>query len=264
MKFTKKILEICVIVWYNYKVLHYYTFWRKFIKMSIFEVISAIVLIIACIFIVVVILVKDTTWNEIEKIVIGGIRTSHIIRTTKETDIEISVNLDGTGQSDINTGIGFFDHMLEQISRHGMIDLSIKAKGDLNVDKHHTIEDTAIVLGQCLDKALTDKRGLRRYGFCLPMDDCEARVSLDLGGRPWLIWNAEFKREYIGEMPTEMFLHFFKSLSDTSRMNLHVTATGNNEHHKIEGIFKAFARALRMAKERDVDHFQLPSSKGVI
>ncbi|MDY3062821.1 MAG: bifunctional histidinol-phosphatase/imidazoleglycerol-phosphate dehydratase HisB [Bacteroidaceae bacterium] len=210
------------------------------------------------------ILGKDTTWNEIEKIVIGGIRTSHIIRTTKETDIEISVNLDGTGQSDIDTGIGFFDHMLEQISRHGMIDLSIKAKGDLNVDKHHTIEDTAIVLGQCLDKALTDKRGLRRYGFCLPMDDCEARVSLDLGGRPWLIWNAEFKREYIGEMPTEMFLHFFKSLSDTSRMNLHVTATGNNEHHKIEGIFKAFARALRMAKERDVDHFQLPSSKGVI
>lgn len=210
------------------------------------------------------ILKENTTWNEIEKIIIGGIRTSHIKRTTKETDIEISVNLDGTGQSDINTGIGFFDHMIEQISRHGMIDLSVKVKGDLNVDKHHTIEDTAIVLGQCLDKALTDKRGMRRYGFCLPMDDCEARVSLDLGGRPWLIWNAEFNREYIGEMPTEMFLHFFKSLSDTSRMNLHITATGNNEHHKIESIFKAFARALRMAIERDVDHFQLPSSKGVI
>lgn len=206
----------------------------------------------------------EMTWEKIQQIVIGGLRTAHITRKTKETDIDISLNLDGTGKADIDTGLGFFDHMLEQIARHGMIDLCINVSGDLNVDEHHTIEDTAIVLGQCLDSALTDKRGLRRYGFCLPMDDCECHTSLDLGGRPWLVWDAEFKREKIGEMPTEMFLHFFKSLSDSARMNLNIRATGTNEHHKIEGIFKSFARSLRMALVRDTENFQLPSSKGVL
>lgn len=210
------------------------------------------------------ILGEDMDWNKIQQIVIGGLRTAKIHRQTKETDILVSLNLDGTGKADIHTGIGFFDHMLEQIARHGMIDLTVKADGDLNVDEHHTIEDTAIVLGQCLDKALKDKRGLRRYGFCLPMDDCLCQTALDLGGRPWLIWNAEFHREKIGDMPTEMFLHFFKSLSDNAKMNLNIKAEGDNEHHKIEGIFKSFARALRMALERDTEHLQLPSSKGML
>lgn len=210
------------------------------------------------------ILGEDMDWNKIQQIVIGGLRTAIIHRQTKETDILVSLNLDGTGKADIHTGIGFFDHMLEQIARHGMIDLTVKADGDLNVDEHHTIEDTAIVLGQCLDKALKDKRGLRRYGFCLPMDDCLCQTALDLGGRPWLIWNAEFHREKIGDMPTEMFLHFFKSLSDNAKMNLNIKAEGDNEHHKIEGIFKSFARALRMALERDTEHLQLPSSKGML
>lgn len=210
------------------------------------------------------ILGEGMDWDKIQQIVIGGMRTAHVKRTTKETDIEISVNLDGTGKSKINTGLGFFDHMLEQISRHGMIDLEIEVKGDIHVDEHHTIEDTAIVLGQCLDHALMDKRGLQRYGFCLPMDDCLCKTALDLGGRSWLVWDAEFKREKIGEMPTEMFLHFFKSLSDTARMNLNISADGINEHHKIEGIFKSFARALRMALVRDTEHFQLPSSKGML
>lgn len=210
------------------------------------------------------ILGADMDWQKIQQIVIGGLRTAHVHRATKETDIDISLNLDGSGKADISTGLGFFDHMLEQIARHGMIDLCIKVKGDLHVDEHHTIEDTAIVLGQCLDQALTDKRGLQRYGFCLPMDDCQCQTSLDLGGRPWLVWDAEFKREKIGEMPTEMFLHFFKSLSDMARMNLNISASGDNEHHKIEGIFKSFARALRMALKRDTEHFQLPSSKGVL
>ena len=210
------------------------------------------------------ILGKDMDWEKIQQIVIGGLRTADIHRKTKETDIQISVNLDGTGRTDIATGIGFFDHMLEQIARHGMIDLSIHANGDLNVDEHHTIEDTAIVLGQCLDKALADKRGLQRYGFCLPMDDCLCQVAIDLGGRPWLIWDAQFLREKIGDMPTEMFLHFFKSLSDNAKMNLNIKAEGQNEHHKIEGIFKSFARALRMALNRDTEHFKLPSSKGML
>ncbi len=203
-------------------------------------------------------------WHKIEQIVIGGLRTATISRKTKETDISVSLNLDGTGRADIHTGLGFFDHMLEQIARHGMVDLDIKVKGDLAVDEHHTIEDTALVLGQCLDKALTDKRGLQRYGFCLPMDDCQCQTALDLGGRPWLVWDTEFRREKIGDMPTEMFMHFFKSLSDTARMNLHITARGTNEHHKIEGIFKSFAKALRMALQRDTEHFQLPSSKGML
>ncbi len=210
------------------------------------------------------ILSEQTDWAKIEQIVIGGLRSADIRRKTKETEINIKINLDGSGEAEINTGIGFFDHMLEQIARHGMIDLMINVSGDLNVDEHHTIEDTAIVLGQCLDKAFGDKRGIQRYGFCLPMDDCLCQTALDLGGRPWLVWDAEFKREKIGDMPTEMFLHFFKSLSDNAKMNLNIKAEGQNEHHKIEGIFKSFARALRMALARDTEHLQLPSSKGVL
>ena len=210
------------------------------------------------------ILSEQTDWAKIEQIVIGGLRTADIRRKTKETEINIKINLDGSGEAEINTGIGFFDHMLEQIARHGMIDLMINVSGDLNVDEHHTIEDTAIVLGQCLDKAFGDKRGIQRYGFCLPMDDCLCQTAIDLGGRPWLVWDAEFKREKIGDMPTEMFLHFFKSLSDNAKMNLNIKAEGQNEHHKIEGIFKSFARALRMAIARDTEHLQLPSSKGVL
>ena len=210
------------------------------------------------------ILSEQTDWAKIEQIVIGGLRSADICRKTKETEINIKINLDGSGEAEINTGIGFFDHMLEQIARHGMIDLMINVSGDLNVDEHHTIEDTAIVLGQCLDKAFGDKRGIQRYGFCLPMDDCLCQTALDLGGRPWLVWDADFKREKIGDMPTEMFLHFFKSLSDNAKMNLNIKAEGQNEHHKIEGIFKSFARALRMALARDTEHLQLPSSKGVL
>ena len=210
------------------------------------------------------ILSEQTDWAKIEQIVIGGLRTADIRRKTKETEINIKINLDGSGEAEINTGIGFFDHMLEQIARHGMIDLMINVSGDLNVDEHHTIEDTAIVLGQCLNKAFGDKRGIQRYGFCLPMDDCLCQTALDLGGRPWLVWDAEFKREKIGDMPTEMFLHFFKSLSDNAKMNLNIKAEGQNEHHKIEGIFKSFARALRMALARDTEHLQMPSSKGVL
>ena len=210
------------------------------------------------------ILSEQTDWAKIEQIVIGGLRSADICRKTKETEINIRINLDGSGEAEINTGIGFFDHMLEQIARHGMIDLMINVSGDLNVDEHHTIEDTAIVLGQCLDKAFGDKRGIQRYGFCLPMDDCLCQTALDLGGRPWLVWDADFKREKIGDMPTEMFMHFFKSLSDNAKMNLNIKAEGQNEHHKIEGIFKSFARALRMALARDTEHLQLPSSKGVL
>lgn len=203
-------------------------------------------------------------WDKIAEILFAGERRAEIRRTTKETDISISIDIDGTGQCDISTGLGFFDHMLEQIGRHGMIDLRIRTKGDLHVDEHHTIEDTAIVLGECLLKALGDKRGIERYGYCLPMDDCLCNVAIDFGGRPWLVWDADFKREKIGDMPTEMFKHFFKSLSDAARMNLNVKAEGQNEHHKIEGIFKAFARALKMAVKRDIYHFELPSTKGLL
>lgn len=206
----------------------------------------------------------EVTWDKISELLIGGERKAEAHRVTKETDILVSVDLDGSGRCDINTGLGFFDHMLEQIGKHGSIDLTIKVKGDLEVDEHHTIEDTAIVLGECLLKALGDKRGIERYGYCLPMDDCLCQVALDFGGRAWLVWDAEFKREKIGEMPTEMFLHFFKSLSDSAKMNLNIQASGYNEHHKIEGIFKALARALKMAIKRDIYHFQLPSSKGVL
>lgn len=211
------------------------------------------------------ILGKDgITWDKIAEILFAGERTAEIKRTTKETDVHVALNIDGTGKCDISTGIGFFDHMLEQIGRHGMMDLTIHTKGDLVVDEHHTIEDTALALGECLLTALGDKRGIERYGYCLPMDDSLCQVALDFGGRPWLIWNADFKREKIGEMPTEMFYHFFKSLSDAAKMNLNIKAEGINEHHKIEGIFKALARALRMAVKRDIYHFELPSTKGML
>lgn len=211
------------------------------------------------------ILGKDgMTWDKIAEILFAGERIAEVRRTTKETDVDVRLNLDGTGKCDISTGIGFFDHMLEQIGRHGMMDLTIHTHGDLYVDEHHTIEDTALTLGECILKALGDKRGIERYGYCLPMDDCLCQVALDFGGRPWLVWDAEFKREKIGEMPTEMFMHFFKSLSDTAKMNLNIKAEGTNEHHKIEGIFKALARSLKMAVRRDIYHYQLPSSKGVL
>ena len=211
------------------------------------------------------ILGKDgMNWEKIAEILFAGERVTEIVRTTKETDITVRLNLDGTGKCDIKTGLGFFDHMLEQIGRHGMMDLYVRCNGDLYVDEHHTIEDTGIVLGECISKALGDKRGIERYGYSLPMDDCLAQVCLDFGGRPWLVWDAEFKREKIGEMPTEMFYHFFKSVSDSAKMNLNVKASGENEHHKIEGIFKAFARSIRMAVKRDIYHYQLPSTKGAL
>lgn len=204
------------------------------------------------------------TWEKITEILFAGERKAQVRRTTKETDIDIRLNIDGTGKCDISTGLGFFDHMLEQIGKHGMMDLYIHTHGDLHVDEHHTIEDTALALGECLLKALGDKRGIERYGYCLPMDDCLCQVALDFGGRPWLVWDADFHREKIGEMPTEMFLHFFKSLSDAAKMNLNIKAEGQNEHHKIEGIFKALARALKMAVKRDIHHFELPSTKGML
>ncbi len=198
----------------------------------------------------------ETIYNHLRK------RESTVKRKTNETDIEISLNLDGTGQSDISTGLDFFDHMLDQLAKHGLVDLTIKVKGDLEVDEHHTIEDTAIALGEAFLAALGDKRGISRYGFLLPMDDCLAQVAIDFGGRNWIVWEAEFKREMIGKMPTEMFFHFFKSFSDASKSNLNIKVEGTNEHHKIEAIFKAFARAIRMAVKRDGN--QLPSTKGVI
>jgi imidazoleglycerol-phosphate dehydratase/histidinol-phosphatase len=202
------------------------------------------------------------TWDKIAEILFAGERIAEIRRTTEETDVYVRINLDGSGKSDISTGLCFFNHMLEQIGRHGMMDLTIHTKGDLEVDEHHTIEDTAIALGECLHKALGNKRGIERYGYCLPMDDCLCQVALDFGGRPWLVWDAEFRREKVGEMPTEMFHHFFKSLSDAAKMNLNIKAEGQNEHHKIEGIFKALARSLKMAVRRDIYHFELPSTKG--
>ena len=205
-----------------------------------------------------------TNWDRIAEFLFAGERTAEVQRTTKETDIRIRLNLDGNGTCHISTGLGFFDHMLEQIGKHGGIDLDITVKGDLEVDEHHTIEDTAIALGECIYQALGSKRGIERYGFCLPMDDCLCQVALDFGGRAWLVWDAEFHREKIGDMPTEMFLHFFKSLSDSARINLNIKAEGQNEHHKIEGIFKALARSIKMAVRRDIYHYEVPSSKGCI
>lgn len=210
------------------------------------------------------ILSPDMTWERICELAFAGERTAEVCRTTSETDICVRLNLDGDGAADIQTGLGFFDHMLEQIARHGMVDLYIRCRGDLHVDEHHTIEDVALALGQCIVEALGDKRGIERYGFCLPMDDCLCQVALDFGGRPWLVWDADFRRERVGDVPTEMFRHFFKSLSDSARMNLNIRAEGENEHHKIEGIFKALARSIRMAVRRDIAHYQLPSSKGVL
>lgn len=209
------------------------------------------------------VLITDS-WDRIAEFLRAGSRKTTVVRTTSETDIRITLDLDGNGRADISTGLGFFDHMLEQISRHSGIDLEIRVKGDLHVDEHHTIEDTALALGEALHKALGDKRGIERYGFMLPMDDCNCTVALDFGGRPWLVWEAEFRRERIGDMPTEMFLHFFKSLSDAARMNLYIKAEGPNEHHKIEGIFKALARALKAAVRRDIFRFTLPSTKGTL
>lgn len=209
-----------------------------------------------------VLITKD--WDRVAEYLFAGERTATVRRTTKETDISVCLNLDGKGKTDISTGLGFFDHMLEQIGKHSGMDLSVRVEGDLNVDEHHTIEDTALALGEALYKALGEKRGIERYGYSLPMDDCLCSVALDFGGRPWLVWDAEFKREKIGDMPTEMFLHFFKSLSDSARMNLNIKAEGQNEHHKIEGIFKALARSIKMAVKRDIYNYQLPSTKGVI
>ncbi len=203
-------------------------------------------------------------WDQIAEFLFAGERCAEVKRVTKETDIFVSLNLDGKGKTSISTGLGFFDHMLDQIGKHSGMDLTVQVKGDLNVDEHHTIEDTAIALGEALVKALGDKRGIERYGYTLPMDDCLCSVALDFGGRPWLVWDVEFHREKIGDMPTEMFLHFFKSLSDAARMNLNIKAEGTNEHHKIEGIFKALARSIKMAVRRDIYHYNLPSTKGVI
>jgi imidazoleglycerol-phosphate dehydratase/histidinol-phosphatase len=203
-------------------------------------------------------------WDNIFSYLSNGERSATITRKTSETDILVNLKLDGSGKCEISTGLGFFDHMLEQIGRHSGCDLTIKVKGDLAVDEHHTIEDTGIALGEAIRKALGDKRGIERYGFCLPMDDCLAQVALDFGGRSWLVWSAEFLRESIGDMPTEMFFHFFKSLSDSALMNLNIKAEGTNEHHKIEGIFKAFARALKMAIRKDPFVQSLPSTKGVL
>lgn len=207
-------------------------------------------------------LLITTDWDEIYACVAAPERTASVKRTTRETDIDISINLDGTGKSSISTGLHFFDHMLEQIGRHSGCNLTIKVNGDLHVDEHHTIEDTAIALGEAFSKAIGDKKGIERYGFYLPMDECLAAVALDFGGRPWLVWDATFKREKVGDVPTELFFHFFKSFSDAARCNLNIKVEGDNEHHKIEAIFKSFAKAIKMAVKRDVFNFELPSTKG--
>ena len=211
-----------------------------------------------------VIALQTKDWQNIYEFLKLEERTASIKRTTNETDIAITLNLDGTGKSNINTGISFFDHMLDQIARHGQMDLDIQVKGDLEVDEHHTIEDTAIALGEVFAKALGNKLGIERYGFCLPMDDCLAQVAIDFGGRNWLVWEAEFKREMIGQMPTEMFFHFFKSFTDGAKANLNIKAEGTNEHHKIEAIFKAFAKAIKVAVKRDTEKMILPSTKGML
>jgi imidazoleglycerol-phosphate dehydratase/histidinol-phosphatase len=207
---------------------------------------------------------ESNDWEEIYKFLKAKERTGSIERNTNETKIKIDLNLDGTGQSNIDTGIAFFDHMLDQIARHGQLDLNIKVDGDLEVDEHHTIEDTAIALGEVFATTLGNKLGIERYGFSLPMDDCFAQAAIDFGGRNWLVWEADFKREMIGKMPTEMFFHFFKSFTDGAKCNLNIKAEGTNEHHKIEAIFKAFAKAIKMAVKRDVEKMILPSTKGML
>ncbi len=221
--------------------------------------------------------IKDTTsalesvvaletlhWADIYSFLKSGLREVVHERNTRETKIRIELNADGNGKSEIHTGLGFFDHMLDQIARHGKMDLKIDVQGDLHIDEHHTIEDTGIALGEAMAKALADKRGMERYGFALPMDDADAQVLLDFGGRNWIVWNAHFPREKVGDMPTEMFFHFFKSFSDAARCNLNITCHGENEHHKIEAIFKAFAKAIRMAVKRDPLSDDLPTTKGII
>ncbi|WP_017497489.1 bifunctional histidinol-phosphatase/imidazoleglycerol-phosphate dehydratase HisB [Flavobacterium sp. WG21] len=210
------------------------------------------------------IVLQTMNWKTIYEFLKLEARSASITRKTNETDIFINLNLDGTGKSKIETGIAFFDHMLDQISRHGQMDLEILVKGDLEVDEHHTIEDTAIALGEVFAKALGNKLGIERYGFCLPMDDCLAQVAIDFGGRNWLVWETEFKREMVGKMPTEMFFHFFKSFSDGSKANINIKAEGTNEHHKIEAIFKAFAKAIKVAVKRDTEKMILPSTKGML
>jgi imidazoleglycerol-phosphate dehydratase / histidinol-phosphatase len=207
---------------------------------------------------------ETTEWSEIYSFLKLGLRQVIHDRNTNETKIHIELNLDGTGSTNIQTGLGFFDHMLDQIARHGKMDLTVLAKGDLHIDEHHTIEDTGIALGEAFAKGLADKRGMERYGFALPMDEADAKVLIDFGGRNWIVWNTSFHRERIGEMPTEMFFHFFKSFSDAAKCNLHIECNGDNEHHKIEAIFKAFAKAIRMAVKRDPLSNYLPSTKGVL
>ena len=207
---------------------------------------------------------ETNDWEAIYEFLKTTERVGSIERNTNETKIKINLNLDGTGKSSVDTGIAFFDHMLDQIARHGQIDLNIKVDGDLEVDEHHTIEDTAIALGEVFASTLGNKLGIERYGFCLPMDDCLAQVAIDFGGRNWLVWDADFKREMIGKMPTEMFYHFFKSFTDGAKCNLNVKVEGNNEHHKIEAIFKAFAKSIKMAVKQDVNKMILPSTKGML
>lgn len=210
------------------------------------------------------IVLRTKSWKEIYEFLKLNDRTAETYRKTNETEISIKLNLDGSGKSQISTGIAFFDHMLDQIARHGQMDLEIQVNGDLEVDEHHTIEDTAIALGEVFSSALGNKLGIERYGFCLPMDDCLAQVAIDFGGRNWLVWEAEFKREMVGKMPTEMFYHFFKSFSDGAKANLNIKAEGINEHHKIEAIFKAFAKSIKMAVKRDAEKMILPSTKGML
>ncbi len=211
-----------------------------------------------------VILLETPDWSDIYNYLKLPPRIVTHERNTNETAISVTVNLDGTGKASVQTGLGFFDHMLDQIARHGNLDLTVVCNGDLHIDEHHTIEDTGIALGEAIAKALGDKRGIERYGFLLPMDDCLAQVAIDFGGRNWIEWHADFKREKIGEMPTEMFYHFFKSFSDACRCNLNIRAEGENEHHKIEAVFKAFAKAIKMAVKRDINNNALPSTKGVL
>ena len=210
------------------------------------------------------VVLETTDWKRIYEFLKTGSRVIKHERNTNETKISIEINLDGTGKSQIETGLNFFNHMLEQLSRHSGIDLTLNVIGDLQIDEHHTIEDTAIALGEAFQKALGDKRGIERYGFMLPMDDCLAQVAIDFGGRNWLVWDASFKREKIGDMPAEMFYHFFKSFSDAAKCNLNIKAEGENEHHKIESIFKALAKSIKMALKRDVENMQLPTTKGIL